>query len=94
MKELCKSCNIDGLEIEVKPSTGGGLKYTLEECKKKCHSTCIGIDYGKNDRAGECWINFKRLGYTYNKDFDAWDRSSDCGTLIYKLHYCFSRKCK
>jgi len=72
---LCTSCDISGRERRV--ATG----LTLEQCKSIClnDSTCLGIDFGKNSRAGECYFNFEQnINFGSHGNFDAWSKSTNC----------------
>ena len=76
MLNLCTSCDISGRERRV--ATG----LTLERCKSIClnDSTCLGIDFGKNSRAGECYFNFEQnINYESHGNFNAWSKSTNCG---------------
>jgi len=75
MLNLCTSCDISGRERRV--ATG----LTLEQCKSICldNSTCLGIDFGKNSRAGECYFNFEQnINFGSHGNFDAWSKSTNC----------------
>ena len=83
MKPLCTSCDISGDEERISKIRTG---MSLEECKLECMEDpiCSGIDFGKDKRRGECYINYEehpRFGYHNN--FDAWSKNTDCGTLLY-----------
>ena len=82
MIPLCESCDISGKEKKI------GSRYTLEECKSECSKddACLGIDFGKGKRSGECYFNYDQGDdSSSHQDFDAWSKSSDCGTLLYKF---------
>ena len=75
MEYLCTSCDIKGSERRV------GKGFTLEQCKSKCidDSSCLGIDFGKNKRAGECYFNTKQnVNYKSHGNFDGWRKSNQC----------------
>ena len=84
MKPLCKSCDISGEEERISKIRTG---MTLEECKLECMDDpiCSGIDFGKDNRRGECYINYEEdVSFENHNKFDAWSKNPDCGTL---LHY-------
>ena len=79
MLSLCTSCDISGRES----SAGTGL--TLETCKSKCldDSTCLGIDFGKGSRAGQCYFNHEQnVRYGSHGGFDGWSKTTECGTYL------------
>ena len=66
----CLSCDTPGRE-----TYAGSL--TKEKCALKCFDdpTCTGIDYGKENRAGECFLNHDMLEHTKSledRDFSSW----------------------
>ena len=70
---ICESCDYAGSESFV-----GSM--TFDECKRACFadSTCFGIDYGKNDRSGECFLNSAPTSDTTSHgNFDAYRK--ECG---------------
>ena len=78
MKPLCKSCDMKGSEKKV----ASGL--TLEQCKLKCmkDDTCLGIDFGKGYRSGQCFFNYKQnQDYSSNNYYDAYRKDPDCGNF-------------
>jgi len=70
MEALCTSCDISGAEDEVSPPTG----WTLQRCKEEClqRSDCLGIDFGKNGRAGSCHVNKGNTRGNPHANFDGW----------------------
>ena len=83
MVPLCTSCDISGGERRV---YGTGL--TLEQCKSKCldDTTCLGIDFGKYSRTGQCYINYEQnVDYGSHGSFDGWSKSNYCGIFLYQL---------
>ena len=79
MIPLCESCDISGKEKKI------GSRYTLEECKSECSkdADCLGIDFGKGKRSGECYFNYDQGDESSShQDFDAWSKSSDCGKIF------------
>ena len=76
MTALCTDCHILGEEGRI------GSGYTLQKCKNAClnDTTCLGIDFGKNGRDGECYFNYdQNEDFVDHADFDAWRKNSDCG---------------
>ena len=72
---LCTSCDISGREIRV------SQKYTLVQCKTQClnDNNCLGIDFGKGDRGGECFFNYEQNDdFRSHKNFDGWKKFSNC----------------
>ena len=50
-------------------------KLSLDECKKWCEETsdCTAIDYGKNERNQECYLNYGGMtNYNNHNDFDVY----------------------
>ena len=48
---------------------------TLEECKLACmnDTTCSSVDYGKNSRIRECYLNYgNEIKYRDHDDFDSY----------------------
>ena len=77
---LCTSCDISGKESRI------GQKYTLVQCKTQClnDTNCLGIDFGKGDRGGECFFNYEQNDdFGNHKNFDGWKKSSNCGVLTF-----------
>ena len=75
---LCTSCDISGTESRK------GMGLTLDQCKFKCieDTKCLGIDFGKYSRAGQCYFNFEQnVNFGSHGSFDGWSKSSDCGTF-------------
>ena len=68
--QLCTSCDGSSNPAEVKIG-----KMTLEQCKKRCEerSDCTAIDYGKNGRSQECYLNYGgKTNYNNHNDFDSY----------------------
>ena len=90
MKQLRKSCKTTAKE---EPDS---RTKTLEECNTMClnDKNCLGIDFGKNDHEGECFISTDQsTDCETNTDFDAWIKSFGCGTLHNKLHSPLYQQC-
>lgn len=70
-KKLCTSCDYSG-QSETKHSTDG----TLAACQESCaaDSQCKGIDFGKGERAKECYHNFggDSVSLVHHGSFDAY----------------------
>ena len=84
MVPLCSSCDISGKETRF----GNGL--TLEECKSGClnNITCLGIDFGRYERVGECFFNEEQnVNFEAHESFDGWSKSTNCGN--YNRYYEF-----
>ena len=84
MEPLCRSCEIRGREARK------GTGYTLRQCKSECEfdPDCLGIDFGKDHRANECWFNYEPSSiYKYDQDpnFDAWIKSKAKGCNYKKI---------
>ena len=75
MSALCTDCDIVGKERKI------GAGYTLEKCKDACRkdATCLGIDFGKKKRSGECYFNYDQSkSFQENHSFDAWSKTLEC----------------
>ena len=75
-EKLCKNCEIPGREKKQRVTT-------IYACKLTCFSdpNCLGIDFGKNNRNGECFHNYERsfradnsIVTIYKENFDAWQK--------------------
>ena len=83
---MCENCDIKGDEYRVKSN----YPISLNDCQSLCmeDDRCLGIDYGKGKRRGECYINIGQSKTAKKAEtFDAWVWSSDCGTILYILNY-------
>ena len=68
--QLCSSCDVSSNPAEEEMG-----KMTLEKCKKQCEerSDCTAIDYGKNGRNQECYLNYGGMtNYNNHNDFDVY----------------------
>merc|ERR1719300_4433 len=77
MEKLCDNCDISGSEV----SKGSG--YTLSSCQNEClqDPSCLGIDFGKNGRLGECFFNTgQATSHGSNSDFDGWRKANTCAS--------------
>eukprot|EP00937_MAST-01D_sp_MAST-1D-sp2_P000230 g230.t1 len=73
-QKLCTSCDYNH---NSSPETYIGT-MSLDACKRKCDesSTCTAIDFGKNGRANQCYLNTqKSIGWGSHGDFDAYNRA-------------------
>lgn len=87
MRNLCTSCDING--AETKYSSQFGENMDVEECKWACmtRSDCLGIDFGKGDRKGQCYLNTaQNTAHTPHANFDAWAKltESECEAKLEK----------
>ena len=78
MIPLCSSCVISGRNTRVRE----GLR--LEECKSEClnNSTCLGINFERNGREGDCSFIFneeQHVNFEANENFEGWSKSTNCG---------------
>ena len=67
--KLCSSCDYSGSEKKV--ATG----VTLQKCMSMCAAmkACTAIDFGKGNRAGECFVNTGAVKkHSPNGGFDAY----------------------
>lgn len=73
MRPSCTSCDMQG------PETRIGMGYTLQECMEAClqRSDCHAIDFGKNGRAGECYVNDGGTKGGGHNNFDGWAKSCE-----------------
>ena len=80
MQRLCTSCDISGKEEKI------GTGYSLVQCKSEClnDAKCLGIDFGKGKRDGECYFNYDEyVGYGSHENFDAWTKTTFCGKFTH-----------
>mgnify|MGYP001322190046 CR=1 FL=1 len=72
MVEMCESCDFHGSEQYI-----GDMSF--KECEAKCIANeggeCFGIDYGKDGRASECYLNHEdKETWGDHGSFDAWKK--------------------
>ena len=80
MLPLCTSCDISGTE------TKAGEDITLVECTSRClnDETCLGIEFGKGGRKGECYLNHdQNVKFRGHAHFDGWSKSTNCSTISF-----------
>ena len=74
--KLCSSCDYSGSEKKV--ATG----VTLQKCMSMCAAmkACTAIDFGKGNRAGECFVNTGAVKkHSPNGGFDAYVKKTKSG---------------
>jgi len=65
----CSSCDLKGKETRI------GKGWTLSACESACikNKACKGIDFGKNGRKGDCFINTgQATAYGHHANFDGY----------------------
>jgi len=78
MAEYCVDCDIEGAEVL------RGSDYTLTQCQDECleDPSCLGIDFGKGSRSGECFFNTDEVSsYSSASEFDAWRKANTCACV-------------
>ena len=67
--KLCKSCDYEGAEKKV--ASGVSLQKCMSLCVE--NKECTAIDFGKNGRKGECFVNTGTVKkHKAHGDFDAY----------------------
>ena len=56
----------------------------LEECKSRClnDDKCLGFEFGKGGRKGECYLNHdQNVKYRGQEHFDGWRKNTNCSNF-------------
>ena len=80
MLPLCTLCDISRTE------TKAGDDITLVECTSRClnDDTCLGIEFGKGGRKGECYLNHdQNVKFRGSEHFDGCSKSTNCSNISF-----------